>query len=138
KLFVVGDPKQSIYRFRRADVSLYESIKRRLEKNGATVLQLQTSFRSAPSIQSFVNAAFEPLMRSNEQLSQAAYVPLARHREDPGTRPTIVALPVPKPYGDYGKIVHWKIEESLPHAVAAFVDWLVTKSGWTVTERGSE
>src|SRR6185312_2249197 len=30
KLFIVGDPKQSIYRFRRADVALYQEIKRRL------------------------------------------------------------------------------------------------------------
>jgi ATP-dependent exoDNAse (exonuclease V) beta subunit len=138
KLFVVGDPKQSIYRFRRADVSLYENIKRRLETEGAHVLRLQTSFRSAPSIQSFVNAAFAPLMQANEQRSQAEYVPLARFRPDPKGRPAIVALPVPKPYGDYGKIVQWKIEESLPHAVGAFVEWLVTKSGWTVTERGSD
>ena len=58
KLFLVGDPKQSIYRFRRADVSLYEKIKRRLEADGATVLQLSTSFRAAPAIQRLVNAAF--------------------------------------------------------------------------------
>src|SRR5690606_33064186 len=62
KLFLVGDPKQSIYRFRRADVSLYESIKRRLQRDGADVLQLTTSFRSVPSIQALVNAAFAPLM----------------------------------------------------------------------------
>src|SRR5262249_1583669 len=32
-------------------------------------------------------------------------------------------------------IVDWRIEESLPDAIAAFVDWLVVRSGWTVTER---
>lgn len=69
--------------------------------------------------------------------SQAAYVPLAPHRPDPTGRPTIVALPIPRPYGDYKKIVHWKIEESLPDAVGAFVDWMIKSSGWTVTERGS-
>src|SRR5690606_4233141 len=90
KLFLVGDPKQSIYRFRRADVSLYEGIKRRLEADGAGVVHLQTSFRGAPSIQTLVNAAFEPLMKTNEQRTQAEYVALAAHRADPVGRPTVV------------------------------------------------
>jgi len=143
KLFLVGDPKQSIYRFRRADVSLYESIKRRLERGGAKVLQLTTSFRSVPSIQTFVNAAFAPLMPparagDADARTQAEYVPLSPHRTDPTDRPTIVGLPVPRPYGDYKKIVSWKIDESLPDAVGAFVDWLIRSSGWTIIERGSE
>jgi ATP-dependent exoDNAse (exonuclease V) beta subunit len=139
KLFLVGDPKQSIYRFRRADVSLYEGIKRRLVTDGATVLELRASFRSAPSLQGLVNAAFAPLMPTGDiaQRSQAEYVALAPHRPEPEGRPTVVALPVPKPYGDYKKIVSWKIEESLPDAVGAFIDWMIRSSGWTVTERGS-
>ena len=140
KLFLVGDPKQSIYRFRRAEVSLYESIKERVlaQKPGAaSLVHLQTSFRSAPSIQSFVNSAFEPRMKTNARRSQAEYVALAPSRPDPVGRPTIVALPVPRPYSDYGRVTSWKIEESLPDAVGAFVDWLVNESGWTITERGS-
>ncbi len=61
KLFLVGDPKQSIYRFRRADVAIYEAAKQQLLARGAELLQLSTSFRSLPSIQQAVNAAFEPL-----------------------------------------------------------------------------
>ena len=56
-------------------------------------------------------------------------------RRSPG-QPTIVALPVPRPYGDYGKIVDWRIDESFPEAVGAFIDWLVKESGWTVEEEG--
>ena len=64
-------------------------------------------------------------------------MPLAPNRPDPQGRPTIIALPVPRPYSDYGRVTSWKIEESLPDAVGAFVDWLVNDSGWTITERGS-
>ena len=141
KLFLVGDPKQSIYRFRRAEVSLYETIKARLlaqAKGAASLVHLQTSFRSAPEIQAFVNAAFAPLMKTNARKSQADYVPLAPTRLDPVGRPTLVALPVPRPYSDYGKVTSWKIEDSFPDAVGAFVDWLVNDSGWTITERGSD
>jgi ATP-dependent helicase/nuclease subunit A len=136
KLFLVGDPKQSIYRFRRADVAIYEATKRQLSERGAEVVQLETSFRGLRSLQTAVNAAFEPLMRGSEDGSQADYVALQPWREDPRGRPAVVALPVPRPYGDYGKVVHWKIEESFPDAVGAFVNWLVEKSGWAVVEPG--
>ena len=134
KLFIVGDPKQSIYRFRRADVSLYQSIKRRLAASGAAVEHLTVSFRSTPELQGMVNAAFAPLMAA-ESDTQPAYVALERFREGVETQPSVVVLPVPAPYGDFGRVTEWRIEESLPEAVAAFVEWLVAKSGWTVTER---
>jgi ATP-dependent helicase/nuclease subunit A len=44
--------------------------------------------------------------------------------------------PMPKPYGDYGKIVEWRINESFPDAVGAFVAWLVNESDWMVAEEG--
>ncbi len=134
KLFLVGDPKQSIYRFRRADVALYEQIKTRLVARGASVEHLSVSFRGVPEVQEAVNVAFAACMGDGSP-SQATYVPLVGAREA-SPQPAVVALPVPAPYGDYGKIVAWKIEESLPDAVAAFVEWLVRASGWTVTERG--
>src|SRR5207237_5370450 len=63
------------------------------------------------------------------------YVALTPHRPPFTAQPSVVARPVPAPYGDFRKIVDWRIEESLPDAVAGFIDWLVQKSGWTVTER---
>ena len=77
KLFFVGDPKQSIYRFRRADVAFYEAEKRALLEGGARLVHLTTSFRSNPGVQSLVNAAFSEAMIANDEGSQAAYVPLS-------------------------------------------------------------
>jgi ATP-dependent exoDNAse (exonuclease V) beta subunit len=132
KLFVVGDPKQSIYRFRRADVGLYEAIKERLVARGASLLYLTRSYRSAPAIQDTVNAAFSRVMNGS---GQARYVALEHHREALPDQPAVVVLPVPRPYGDWGKVTDFAIRHSLPDAVGAFVDWLVNESGWTVTER---
>jgi ATP-dependent exoDNAse (exonuclease V) beta subunit len=137
KLFVVGDPKQSIYRFRRADVTLYEATKQQLLASGAVLVHLTTSFRSVPSIQSAVNAAFSQVMRGSEDGSQASYVALTPFREEPKNRPTVVALPVPRPYAHYGKIADYIISESFPDAVGAFVDFLINKSGWTIAEKDS-
>ncbi len=134
KLFIVGDPKQSIYRFRRADVSLYQGVKQLLLMHGAQLEHLTVSFRATPAIQTMVNAAFAPLM-SEESGTQPAYAPLMPYRPEPGTQPPIVVLPVPEPYGEYGRVVNWKIDESIPDAIAAYARWLVHESGWTVTER---
>jgi len=138
KLFIVGDPKQSIYRFRRADVALYEAVKRQVIATGGALVELNVSFRSVPQIQQAVNAAFSRVMApSPEGSSQARYVPLAPHRSGIDAQPAVVALPVPEPYPgpDYRKPTLWKIEQSEPDGIAAFVDWLVRESGWTVTER---
>jgi len=134
KLFIVGDPKQSIYRFRRADVGMYLEVKQLLAERGAECIHLTTSFRAVPSIQAFVNAAFAPHLRADAQALQADYVPLAPDRAEHAGQPTIVALPVPRPYG-VTRIAKQAIERSLPDAVAALLEWLFTASGWTVTER---
>ncbi|HWG06060.1 MAG TPA: UvrD-helicase domain-containing protein, partial [Beijerinckiaceae bacterium] len=136
KLFLVGDPKQSIYRFRRADVALYEDVKERLLRTGAELLHLTTSFRAPPSIQSFVNHVFATAMAAGTEGSHATYVPLKPSRSEIVGQPTVIALPVPNPYGDFGNIVNSRIDESFSEAVGAFVAWLVNESGWTVREQG--
>ena len=133
KLFVVGDPKQSIYRFRRADVDIYYQVKSRLEARGMSVLQLTSSFRGAPPIQHFVNRAFEPHMAPPAGAAGASrYVPLSPTRPAPAGQPAVVVLPAPRPYG-YRRVAASAIERSLPDAVGAFVRWLIDESGWTVT-----
>jgi ATP-dependent helicase/nuclease subunit A len=134
KLFVVGDPKQSIYRFRRADVGTYQEVKDQLLAHGAQPVRLRTSFRSLPAIQRVVNAAFSPQMQGDRQTLQADYVPLMPYRAPSVDQPSVVALPVPRPYGAR-RISAKAIDASLPDAVCAFIDWLVKESGWTITER---
>ena len=117
-------------------MALYEEVKERLRDVGAAVLHLTTSFRAPPSIQSFVNLAFAAEMAAGTDGSQAAYVRLEPSRPEITGRPTLVALPVPRPYGDFGKVVNWRIDESFPEAVGAFIAWLVKESRWTVEEDG--
>ncbi|NRA94882.1 MAG: UvrD-helicase domain-containing protein [Planctomycetes bacterium] len=131
KLFLVGDPKQSIYRFRRADVVLYENLKERLLLDGAVLVQLSTSFRSDPRIQDAVNRSFESRMQGD---GQAHYVPLAPFREPDTTRPAFIALPVPDPYADWGGITGRAVSDSFSDAVGGFVSWLVNESGWKVVD----
>lgn len=134
KLFVVGDPKQSIYRFRRADILLYERVKQHLISHGAEVVYLSTSFRSTPGIQAAVNAAFATVMTGEHQ---ATYVPLGEWREPNKEQPSVIALPAPRPLNEKHRVTKEAVEGSLPEAVGAFIDWLVNKSTWTVEEDGA-
>jgi ATP-dependent exoDNAse (exonuclease V) beta subunit len=137
KLFIVGDPKQAIYRFRRADVGLYLEAKELLVNGGAIPVYLTTSFRSVPFIQNVVNAAFAPLMHGDRQTLQADYVPLTPYRGQLATQPSVIALSVPEPYAKV-RLAGSAVEESLPDATGAFVDWVLRESGWTINERGQE
>jgi ATP-dependent helicase/nuclease subunit A len=127
KLFLVGDPKQSIYRFRRAEVSLYRQVADQLQCAGATGEHLSKSHRSVSSIQQFVNSAFE--------LKMTPYLPLEGGRGPTADQPGVVALPVPQIFSQYGNVTKWKIEESAPKAVAGFIQWLIRSSGWKITRR---
>ena len=134
KLFLVGDPKQSIYRFRRADVQLYQQIREALEKRGVKVVLLGRSFRSSPNIQRMVNASFAPEMGEDHRAGQPDYVPLEQARAEREGQPSLLVLPVPRPYSSFGNLTVSAIEHSLPDATAALVDWILNQSGWTIDD----
>ncbi len=132
-LFIVGDPKQSIYRFRRADVGAYARIAGQLSGEGAQSVQLQTSYRAVPGIQRFVNAAFAAEMDGNRATLQASYVPLRPHREDHPDQPSVIALPAPRPFGRRGEVTQQALLECQPKAVGELVRWLTSSEcPWTV------
>lgn len=134
KLFLVGDPKQSIYRFRRADVVLYQTVKRQLIERGVRVVHLTRSFRSTLPLQSLVNAAFETALAEDPVSGQPGYVPLTGGAAAPAEQPSLVALPVPRPLGGWGRVNKDAIGASLPDATGALIQWMVESSGWTVRD----
>jgi ATP-dependent helicase/nuclease subunit A len=133
KLFVVGDPKQSVYKFRRADVVLYRAIRDALATRGVGLVQLTTSFRALRPIQECVNAAFDSEMQDDAAAGQAAYSALQGDTPPIDGQPSVVVLPVPKPYGST-RISKIAINTCLPGAIVAYVDWLVRESGWKVRD----
>jgi len=69
KLFLVGDAKQSIYRFRRADPRVFAALRSELPEAGR--LPLTTNFRSQPAILRFVNYVFATELPDYEPLEPA-------------------------------------------------------------------
>ena len=143
QLFLVGDPKQSIYRFRRADVQLYEEVKKILTESGVRLLHLQTNFRSVQPLQKAINAAFEAVFDGDTKRVQPHYVPLRSPQEAGNVTqisgvgkgpPEVVALPIPEPRIWAGQITHKSFQSTFPDAAAAFVGWLLAEKPWKVQD----
>ncbi|MEV6415724.1 UvrD-helicase domain-containing protein [Kribbella sp. NPDC051718] len=86
-LFVVGDPKQSIYRFRRANIATYLTAQDLL---GDTVT-LTTNFRTVPAVLDWINTVFTTLI-TPEPAAQPSYHPLAPHRPSAATLPSLAPV----------------------------------------------
>ncbi|NUO51493.1 MAG: UvrD-helicase domain-containing protein [Polyangiaceae bacterium] len=136
KLFCVGDPKQSIYRFRHADIATYARVKELVVASGGAVLELGRSYRAVPGIQAFVNATFAPLLTGDPVSLQAAHVPLERVRGVIGDQPAVMGVPVPKPYGKNERLAKVALRASYPAALAAQIAWLIRESGYRVAQKG--
>ena len=86
-LFIVGDPKQSIYGFRDADVRVFNETKQRITDNGGVSISLTENFRSLRDVIGFVNYFFGYLMGTgNGNEFEVAYEALtqARHAKTNG------------------------------------------------------
>lgn len=79
KLFIVGDPKQSIYAFRRADIEAYEQVVRQVCGQDET-LKLQENFRSHSGIIEVVNRLFEGRIIVEKPGLQPCYIPIHANR----------------------------------------------------------
>ena len=96
RLFIVGDPKQSIYRFRRADVEMYEEAKNVM--GGENILFFSKNFRCAKSIVDGVNSRFrETIKKPKDGNYQPTYVELEFGRKEGSIPPEngIIHLIVP-------------------------------------------
>jgi len=87
-LFFVGDPKQSIYGFRRADMAVYLDAR---EAFGDNAVHLEQNFRTTVPILDWVNAVFERLI-DHRHRKQPEYTPLVPARVDGSTGPPVVLL----------------------------------------------
>lgn len=67
RLFLVGDPKQSIYRFRRADMAVYAATRQQVVDSGGTPLDLSLNRRSQRQVIDLVNSLFAPIIGAGSQ-----------------------------------------------------------------------
>jgi ATP-dependent helicase/nuclease subunit A len=100
-LFVVGDPKQSIYRFRRADIETYARVRARIEATGGQTVGLTTSFRARPVLCDWANEVFPHFFPRRATPQQPAFDRLdptreAGDRRATGVRQLVLPADVPR------------------------------------------
>jgi len=134
-LFVVGDPKQSIYRFRGTEVELFEDARNNLPDPGIT---LNISFRSRPSILAWYNACFSRVMGTADDQRERAryeqhYIPLEPHREEPDQPAYGVSI-------SFVETEHssraFSIDEKIQVEAAHIADWIRNHLGDIKVDRG--
>jgi ATP-dependent exoDNAse (exonuclease V) beta subunit len=137
-LFIVGDPKQSIYRFRRADIATFLRAGRRFGPEGGGIVELSANFRTVAPIIEWVNETFSNLMGEpiDEAVpadvdSQPEYHALDATRPAPSVGPSLAIL---------GRQAYPKgtTADDLRAAEATEVALTVTRimdEGWVVSEK---
>ncbi len=138
KLFVVGDPKQSIYRFRRADIEIYDEVKglvRAAAGDAAPPMpRLMENFRTVPSIAAWVNELCTRMFPRSDRRWQPDFEPLSAFREEPDTEGRRVVLLVP---GASGAEEADTASRRRAREAAAVTALLHTAAGaWPVTDDG--
>ena len=132
-LFLVGDPKQSIYRFRRADISIYNEVKSRIHACG-DVLHLTSNFRSVDAIGDFVNGQFVGKLPVRETDVQAAYVRMKTNIPNPKVSKKanhgIYVLTYPKIPGGKDEVAAVDAER-----IAATIAWACRDGNMHIQER---
>ena len=129
KLFVVGDPKQSIYRFRRADLQVYEEVKALVLRCGGAVLPLTANFRTVPSVIAFVNERFRGIFVEPGDPDPIDLEPYRDEVDANGAR--AVALTVPPGHMPDDKRVEAR-RGVVAETIASFIDDITRLNPWTV------
>ncbi len=101
-LFIVGDPKQSIYRFRRADIDTYQRVRRQVQDAGGLIVSLTTSFRSTRPLCEWTNQVFQASFPRTATAEQPAFEGVYAENPAPGSAPPVVTLTVPEAVSETG------------------------------------
>lgn len=126
-LFLVGDPKQAIYRFRGADVDTYLEAKRALLAHDPdSIIEITANFRSRAPILDFANDRFQHLL--SEAAGQPGFTPLAATRPAYPDRHAVACFEIPiedRHKNDKGGLDADLVREEEARIVAEIVQRLV-------------
>lgn len=133
-LFIVGDPKQSIYRFRRADIVTYNQVREIILANGGTVFPLAANFRTIRELVEWGNPIFDHTFPAEANVYSPASCAMQVGREGTtiGDLVGIRVLEVPEPFCNKDASIDFDAD-SIARYIRAALD-----KGWTVPRTKKE
>lgn len=130
-LFLVGDPKQSIYRFRRADMSIYARVGDQIEAANGELIELSLNRRSQTGVIEWVNTVFQKVIGPGLDLTvQPPYKPLHAVRDDTLHGPSVAWFGHAVEGTPAGRIRDMEARHLAAYCHAVVAD------GWQVAPRG--
>jgi ATP-dependent helicase/nuclease subunit A len=134
KLFIVGDPKQSIYAFRRADIEAFERVVEKIRTGGGVVYSLVTNFRSDRAVLDVVNNVFDRLFQPTDHVQPANEPLTARPQRKPEVSVAGAQLRLVTPGEDDEE---FDVQAATRAEAEALARWLKEEllPGTTVTDR---
>ena len=137
-LTLVGDPKQSIYRFRRADVGTYDRVRELVLRHRPLEVALATNYRSVPPLIDWLNDRFDRIlgMASGARPFDPATGQVFQQRLEPGRggRPGPAVHVLPLAFDDTAKPKADDCRRLEGEALARYLRWLVERSGVTIVD----
>ncbi len=135
KLFFVGDEKQSIYRFRGSDVSVFKRLSSELTANGGRHIQLATNYRSEPALIQWFNTLFPLVMQNNGEEYEADFSALGYRSASEGVESRCTILV--KPYEDNsdGDEEDAGDADSEAFAVASLIEEMLTTDSYLIPSK---
>ncbi len=141
KLTLVGDPKQSIYRFRRADIAMYDRVRSVVARRPHLPVRLSANFRSQPALVGWFNDRFEkvlgpctdpehPFDAKAGTVFHQGLLP-GRNPDSAQRTPVVHVVPFERAEGK-GKVDEYRELEAV--VMARYLRWLVERSGVQITD----
>jgi ATP-dependent exoDNAse (exonuclease V) beta subunit len=131
-LFIVGDPKQSIYHFRGADVSSFLKIKKLFEKQRGELLMLSRNFRSTEALCGFFNRVFKKML-PHETAYQSKFEEIPLPGRGNGEFQGVYK------YSAYsGKLIEEHPEETDPLQIKKIINTLVDNDAYLICGKKGE
>lgn len=133
KLFFVGDEKQSIYRFRGSDVSVFKRLSSELAAIGGRHIQLDTNYRSEPALIQWFNTLFPTVMHNDGESFEADFSALGYRAASEGIQSRCTLLV--KPYEAKTDEDDAADAEAEAFAIAALIDEMLHTDSYLIPSK---